>query len=136
MIKNIEYTTMHGISVNVALHDQITVIGGDSSVGKTFLKDTIQEYCNGIDKLLVEVFDYKRPIDIGVLKAMRNKLIIIDNADILLDGNKDICAYINTDKHNQYLLFMRSENDIDVSVENYAELKRDGKRLFAAYDYR
>ena len=136
MIPKIEYTTIHGISVSVPLLDLVTIVGGDSSTGKSFIKDTVQEYYNDAEKAVIEVFDYKRPVDIAVLRALKNRLIIIDNADILLSDNAEVCKHINEDSYNRYLLFMRSENGIDVSADNYAELRQEGKKLTAVYEYR
>jgi len=135
MISKIEYTTIHGVSVSVPLLDLVTIIGGDSSTGKSFIKDTVQEYYNDAEKAVIEVFDYKRPIDIAVLRALKDRLIIIDNADILLSGNEAVCQHISADKDNKYLLFMRGENGIDVSIDNYAELHQEGKKLTAIYEY-
>ena len=56
------------------------------------------------------------------MKVLWNRLIIIDNADIFLSENEAVCRHINTDEHNQYLIFMRDDNNIDVSIDNYAEL--------------
>ena len=136
MIQQLEYTTFNGVSVCIPFHDQVTVIGGESSTGKSFIKDTAPEHYNDEIKTVIEIFDYKRTVDVNILQALKDKLIIIDNADVLLSENKAVCEHINRDKYNQYLLFMRSENDIDVSIDNYAELKSSGKMLTAVYEYR
>jgi uridine kinase len=127
---------MHGVSVQIPLLDTIIVIGGNSSSGKTFIKDTATEFYNDEKTALIQVFDYKRTVDLSVMKALRNRLIIIDNADILLSENEDVSNFINTDTNNQYLLFMRDDNDVDFSVDNYAELQETGKQLKAVYPFR
>ena len=136
MITELNYTTMYGVSVQIPLLDTIIVIGGNSSSGKTFIKDTAPEFYNDEKTALIEVFDYKRTVDLSVMKALRNRLIIIDNADILLSENEDVSNFINTDTNNQYLLFMRDDNDVDFSVDNYAELQETGKQLKAVYPFR
>ena len=135
MVNELKYTTIHGVSVHVPFRDTITVIGGNSSSGKSFIKDTAPEYYNDETTAYIEVFDYRRAVDLAVLQALRNRLIIIDNADILLSGNEAVCKHINGDTNNQYLLFMRSENDIDVSIDNYAEIQEVGRQLKAVYPY-
>ena len=136
MITELNYTTMHGVSVQIPLLDTIIVIGGNSSTGKTFIKDTAPEFYNDEKTSRIEVFDYKRTVDLAVMKALRDKLIIIDNADILLSENEEVSNFINTDTNNQYLLFMRDDNDVDYSVDNYAELQETGKQLKAVYPFR
>jgi len=136
MLKKLEYSTPHKILVSVSLYDRITIIGGDSSTGKSFIKETSQEFYNDEEKTLIEVFDYRRTVDLAVLRALKNRLIIIDNADVILDGKDAICEHINSDSANMYLLFMRSENGIDVSIDNYAELKLIENVLTTEYEYR
>jgi hypothetical protein len=139
ILNELKYTTIHNITVTVPFYASITINGGNSSSGKSFIKDTVQEYYNDVDRRIVEVFDYKALIDLAILRSLKNRLIIVDNADILLPGNKAVCEYINEDADNQYLLFMRNENDIDASADNYAELQETvgtGKQLSAVYSYR
>jgi hypothetical protein len=136
ILNELKYRTIHGVSVLVPFYDTITVIGGLSSSGKTFIKDTVQERYNDVNKRLVEVFDYKAPVDLAVLRSLKNKFKIIDNADILLSENSDVSVHINGDANNQYLIFMRCENDIDVSADNYAELQEVGNLLTAVYNFR
>jgi hypothetical protein len=135
-VKKLEYSTIHGISVYVPFYDRVTIIGGDSSTGKSFIKETAQSHYNDINKPRIEVFDYNHPIDLAVLKALKNRLIIIDNADLLLDGNRNVVDHINRDNSNQYLLFMRSHNGVEASTDNYAELRQEGNRIEAIYEYR
>jgi predicted RNA-binding protein (virulence factor B family) len=136
IVNELKYTTRHGVSVYIPFHDTITVIGGNSSTGKSFIKVTAQERYNDLNNRRIEVFDYKSPLDLQILRALKNKLIIIDNADIMLSENEAAVKHINGDNNNQYILFMRSENGIDVSIDNYAELQQNGKQLIAVYLYR
>jgi hypothetical protein len=130
------YETALGVSVYIPFYGMVTVIGGDSSSGKSFVKDTAQVRYNDVGMSMVEVFDYKGPIDLSVLRACKGKLVIIDNANVLLDGNDAACKHINTDEHNQYLLFMRERNTVDISTDTYAELRQVGRKIEAVYPFR
>lgn len=137
MINRLDYVVIpDNLSVSVPLFDRITVIGGDSSTGKSYIKDTARAYYNDEAKAPVVVFDYTQTVDLDVLRALKNRLIIIDNADILLDGKEEVSRHINSDNENTYLLFMRSENGIDTSIDNYAELRFNNGVLEAIYEYR
>lgn len=52
----------------------------------------------------------------NVLKSSEGKLIVIDNADILLD--QDIRKYIAFDAKNQYLIIGRDVRDFLATEEN------------------
>ena len=141
ILEELNYTTIHGVSVYIPFFDRITVIGGDSSSGKSFVKDTAKEAYNDIGVRIIEVFDYSSPVDLDMLKNLSGRLIIMDNADIFLRNDLDLRTHINRDGRNQYLLFMRTENGIDASADNYAELHEEGllrvdKKLIAYYPYR
>ena len=126
---------MHNIEIDVELRDSITIIGGDSSTGKSYLKTTAERHYNSQGIRKVEVFDSTRPLDIKILRSLKGRLIFIDNADILLDGKTDVQQHINKDTENRYVLFMRSENGIDASINEYAELKISENKITLDYPY-
>lgn len=56
--------------------------------------------------------DYQRDI-LEILKQTRGKLIVIDNADILL--NDETRKYISLDGQNQYLIIGRNPKNLFVT---------------------
>ena len=90
---------------NFLVNNPITVIGGDSSSGKSlfFNKLSVKSKVEGIDTF--RFVNYMTE-DIGsILKLYKNKVIVIDNADAILSD--DDIKYIIKDKYNQYVIFSR-----------------------------
>ena len=52
---------------------------------------------------------------------------MIDNADILI--NDDIRKFINFETSNQYMLFLRNCDGLNVSDKSFKELKMDNNRI-------
>ena len=63
--------------------------------------------------------DYHKDIN-NIIKTAEGKLIVIDNADILLDDN--IRKYIALDDKNQYLIIGRNPKNLFATKENLFEL--------------
>ena len=55
-----------------------------------------------------------------ILMEIKGKLIVIDNADILLDN--ETRKYISMDEHNQYLIIGRNPKNLFTTKENLFEL--------------
>ena len=71
------------------------------------------------DILCINYLDYQK--DIGeMIKSVTGKLIVIDNADVLLDDN--IRKYIALDDKNQYLIIGRNPKNLFTTKENLYEL--------------
>ena len=63
--------------------------------------------------------DYQKNIG-DIIKNLEKKLIVIDNADVLLDD--DIRKYIALDDKNQYLIIGRNPKNLFATKENLFEL--------------
>ena len=63
--------------------------------------------------------DYQRDI-LEILKRISGKLIVIGNADILL--NDETRKYISLDGQNQYLIIGRNPKNLFATKENLFEL--------------
>lgn len=65
--------------------NNITILTGDSGAGKTASFSFIKE-CMAVNPNIVclNYLDYQKNI-LNILKEMEKKLVVIDNADILLD---------------------------------------------------
>ena len=114
----------------------ITILTGDSGAGKTASFSFIKE-CMALNAEIVcfNYLDYQK--DIGaIIKSTERKLIVIDNADVLL--NDDIRKYIAVDDKNQYLIIGRNPKNLFATRENLFELvsKKQGEQtIFKIKNY-
>ena len=98
----------------------ITMLMGDSGTGKTAAFSFIKE-CMALNPeiLCLNYLDYQKDIA-DIIKNANRKLIVIDNADVLLDD--DIRKYIALDDKNQYLIIGRNPKNLFTTKENLFEL--------------
>ncbi len=116
-----KFHTVHtSFVVDFTFTNNITILMGYSGVGKTAVFSFIQE-CMAIDKriLCINFIDYQKNIG-EILEQNSGKLIVIDNADILLDY--DARRYISLDEKNQYLIIGRNPANLFATKENLFEL--------------
>lgn len=69
--------------------------------------------------LCLNYLDYQKDI-MTIVSNTQGKLIVIDNADILLSD--DIRKYISLDDKNQYLIIGRNPKNLFATKENLFEL--------------
>ncbi len=100
--------------------NNITLLTGDSGTGKTASFSFIKE-CMALnpDIVCLNYLDYQKNIG-NIIRNIEKKLIVIDNADILL--NDDTRKYIALDDKNQYLIIGRNPKNLFVTKENLFEL--------------
>lgn len=100
--------------------NNITVLTGDSGTGKTASFSFIKE-CMVLnpDIVCLNYLDYQKNIG-DIIRNAEKKLIVIDNADVLLDD--DIRKYIALDDKNQYLIIGRNPKNLFATKENLFEL--------------
>ena len=67
-------------------------------------------------------------LDMEIISQVERKLIVIDNADILLDD--DTRRHISLDGKNQYLIIGRNPGNLFATKENLFELvsRKDGEQ--------
>lgn len=123
------FSTIHtSFAVDFTFTNNITILTGDSGTGKTAVFSFIKE-CMAVNPnvLCLNYFDYQRDIKDIISKA-EGKLIVIDNADILLDDAAR--KYISLDDRNQYLIIGRNPKNLFATGENLFELvsKKVGER--------
>ena len=96
--------------------NNITILTGDSGIGKTASFSFIKE-CMALnpDIVCLNYLDYQKNIG-DIIRKTEKKLIVIDNADILLDD--DTRKYIALDDKNQYLIIGRNPKNLFVTKEN------------------
>ena len=89
---------------------------GDSGTGKTACFSFIKE-CMAVNPqiLCLNYLDYQKDVK-EIIRHTKGKLIVIDNADILLDD--DTRKYISLDDKNQYLIIGRNPKNLFATKEN------------------
>ena len=125
-----QFSTVHtSYIVNFTFTNNITILTGDSATGKTVTFSFIKE-CMAINPniLCFNYLDYQKDIK-EILTKTKGKLVVIDNADILLD---DITRkHISLDSDNQYLIIGRNPKNLFATKENLFELvsKERGEQI-------
>ena len=103
-------------SYDLVFDDRITLVGGDSGSGKTVIYEILED---------LRLTDEYKLFD-SIIQC-RNSFIVIDNADILM--NDEIRRFINFEFSNQYLLFLRNCDGLNVSDKSFKVLKLDHNRI-------
>lgn len=132
--KNVSFR-IYDYSVDLALNEHLTLINGDSGIGKTLIYNYFdrQSYTNKdikcfnsryVEKTFKSSKEFR-----DRLSKIRGALIVIDNADVVLDN--DIKEQIVYDKYNTYILFGRNVDNLWITEYNIAALERndDTKQL-------
>lgn len=108
-------------SYDLVFEDRITLVGGDSGTGKTVLYEMLEDLKLTNEYHAIKLFNYKSENILENLEKCRNNFIVIDNADILIDD--DIRRFINFEFSNQYMLFLRNCDGLNVSDKSFKVLK-------------
>lgn len=115
------FKTVHtSYIINFNFTNNITILTGKSATGKTAAFSFIKE-CMAVnpDILCINYLDYQKDI-LDMICKVQGKLIVIDNADILLDDRTR--KYISLDGKNQYLIIGRNPKNLFATKENLFEL--------------
>lgn len=117
--------------VDFVFTTNITILTGDSGQGKTAVFSFFKEDAAKNPGLLCyNYLDYQKNI-FEEIKHSEGKLIVIDNADLLLTD--EIRKYISLDGKNQYLIIGRDPRNLFATRDNIFELvslKEDEKVYF------
>ena len=115
------FSTVHTSYVlDFKFTNNITILTGSSATGKTASFSFIRE-CMSINPKIVCInyLDYQKDIK-KMISGENGRLIVIDNADILLDD--DTRKYISLDDKNQYLIIGRNPKNLFATSDNLFEL--------------
>ena len=112
---------------DLVFDDRITLVGGDSGTGKTVLYEILEDLRLTDGYKRIKLFNYKSDKFLESIKQCKDSFIIIDNADILIDD--DIRKFINFEFSNQYMLFLRNCDGLNVSDKSFKVLKLDNNRI-------
>lgn len=122
-----------GINFDINLFDRLTIISGESGVGKTILFKAMERdsllgsqnfICLNYDDLVSGNIEY-------TLNTAKNKIIVIDNANVVLNDLQKIM--ISMDINNQYIIFSHSVDGFKPSTKGIAQLvveKHEGKLMY------
>ena len=115
------FSTVHtSFVLDFNFTSNITILMGDSGTGKTASFSFVKE-CMAMnpDIMCLNYLDYQKDIA-DIIKKANGKLIVIDNADVLLDD--DVRKYIALDDRNQYLIIGRNPKNLFTTKDNLFEL--------------
>lgn len=131
------FSTVHtSFVVDFKFTNNITILTGNSGTGKTASFSFIKEcMATNSDIMCLNYLDYQKDIA-SMIKGAKRKLIVIDNADILLDDA--IRKYIALDDKNQYLIIGRNPKNLFATKDNLFELvcqKRGEQTVLSMREY-
>ena len=115
------FSTIHtSFAIDFKFTNNITILTGLSAVGKTAAYSFIRE-CMAVNPKIVclNYLDYQKNVK-EILMQTKDRLIVIDNADILLDD--ETRKYISLDGNNQYLIIGRNPKNLFTTKDNLFEL--------------
>lgn len=121
MVMN-HFSTVHtSYILDFQFTNNITILTGESATGKTAVFSFIRE-CMAVnpDILCLNYLDYQKNIN-EIINGTKGKLIVIDNADILLDD--ETRKHISVDDKNQYIIIGRNPKNLFATKENLFELE-------------
>lgn len=115
------YTVHTSFVIDFQFTNNITILIGNSGTGKTASYSFLLESRSEDDRIVCFNYtDIKSDIK-RIIESLEGKLIVIDNADILLD--QDTRKYITFDSKNQYLIIGRDVRDFLATEDNLFELE-------------
>ena len=94
-------------SYNLEFDDRITLVGGNSGTGKTVLYEMLEDLRLTNEYKAIKLFNYK--------------------SDNLI--NDEVRRFINFEPSNQYMLFLRNCDGLNVSDKSFKVLKFDNNRI-------
>ena len=125
------------------IDDNLTLINGDSGIGKTLIFNYLDRCSYDNDKIKCFNAKYLEKIKLdgksvqraleNRLKLIKKSLIVIDNAEIILDDR--LRRYIAFDGDNTYMIFGRNVSGLWITENNIATLVRDTKNKRMYLDY-
>lgn len=117
-----------GIKVDLKFSCNLTVIADSSASGKTFLWGMLAEESLFDSRIVAYNYTSRSSDILEKLKGCSGKLVVIDNADILLDNNTRI--YIATDNRNQYLIMCRNPKYLFLAKESLVKVDFSDNTLY------
>ena len=108
-------------SYNLEFDDRITLVGGDSGTGKTFLYGLLKDIRLTEEYNAIKLFNYKSDDFLEAIKQCRNNFIVIDNADCLI--NDDVRRFINFEISDRRVFQNRTYADFQqLELSSFVEM--------------
>lgn len=120
MIYNEISFEMNPFRYQLVFSSRITLVRGDSATGKTYLYQILEDVRMMDEYRKIKLFNYKTEDFHDNLKKCKNVFVVIDNADILI--NDEDKRFINFETSNQYLLFMRNCDGLNLTADSFTVL--------------
>ena len=114
-------------SYDLEFDDRITLVGGDSGTGKTVLYELLEDIRLTEEYKTIKLFNYKSDNFLETIKKCRDSFIVVDNADNLM--NDEVRKFVNFESSNQYMLFLRNCDGLNVSDKSFKVLKFDNNKI-------
>ena len=115
------------VSYDLEFDDRITLVGGDSGVGKTVLYEMLEDIRLTDEYKAIRLFNYRSDDFQEAIKQCRDSFIVVDNADNLI--NDEVRKFINFELSNQYMLFLRNCDGLNVSDKSFKVIKFDNNKI-------
>ena len=140
MIYDVIKLQYFGKEVYLHFRDRITVVRGDSGTGKSLIFQILRplkvsEQYRNIECLNYESMSLLETQDevLKQLEKYKNKLVVIDNAELLL--NKSSRTFIANDEDNQYVIIGRNIEGLGVMKKGFCRVVDEGKTIELQYEY-
>ena len=114
-------------SYDLEFDERITLVGGDSGTGKTVLYEMLEDVRLTEEYRCIKLFNYRSDNFSEDIKKCKDSFIVVDNADNLM--NDEVRKFINFETSNQYMLFLRNCDGLNVSDKSFKILKFDNNRI-------
>lgn len=137
MLQHITFTN-ENMKFDLRLKSHLTLVLGEVGIGKTFFYHSYRNEIIAEGKENDVLFfnnDYESQTETvySLIKKSKDKLIIIDNSELLLD--KSMKRYISRDKNNQYLIITHTLNGYILRRDSAANMVLKGNTLCLEYVY-
>lgn len=135
LIMNRYYRKLKYIDLEIDLEfkSELTIICGDNTTEKTLIYRLLGDEPSKYKIIFINYLTTSDALEYIILNGkIRNRLIVIDNADILL-SEKRVIEGIRNDESNQYIVMMRKYDSLAKSQKNIARLIRRENRLVLYY---
>lgn len=130
--------TFTGVVFDLEMRGFKTVVSGTSSTGKSYLCSTILDYKKAQESGVDIGYDVSSIFILNAenkqeWKSLSKFLIIVDRADIIL--NKDDLDFLNKDRKNKYLIFVRRPMKIYISPNYKGEFVVENNHITLHYNF-
>lgn len=118
----------------------VTLVRGESGVGKTVLYEMLKTasaagrtdiQCYNLETQRISKKTFKQ-----WKSHMKNKLIVVDNADIVLTPDARNSIDSDRDNGNTYLIFGRNNAGMYIREDGFAYMIDTGKRVYFDYPFK